>query len=318
MKRKLIGLVLGALAVAGLVVAVIVGERSPQAPEGIVFPPPPGRARLAPAIERLEVQREDARVVLERTEGNDWRVRQPVQAPADPVAVAAVLDALGRLESTNTFPAPEAGPGGLKPYGLDEPRLTVLFWAGGERTRFVVGTPGGAGEAAARRPAYVQVAGRAEIHTVAPELLELLDRPPRQFCDLRPCPHEPEEIVALSLRPRGQPKLVVNRAEEGWRVVEPPEAEASHEAVEQAVAALCDLRVLRYVDEAEPQACGLRPPALVVEATTRGGQQLALRVGAPAEDREGARYAAREGDEAIFLLDAADVARLARPLGEAP
>src|SRR5262249_52611174 len=99
-----------------------------------------------------------------------------------------------------------------------------------------------------------------------------------------------------------------------WQVAGKPDMRPNTETVNETLAALANLKLVRYaVDKgADPKLFGLATPELVLEVVTRSGPRT-LHIGAPVGGTK-QRYARiPDADRTdVFVLDEADVAKILR------
>ncbi len=89
------------------------------------------------AVTSVVVDSATGRVRLEKV-GEEWRLREPLDFPADSATVDSTLSSLAGLEADRRLPAEDAD---LSEYGLDAPVVTLtLGRAGGGETTVAVGT----------------------------------------------------------------------------------------------------------------------------------------------------------------------------------
>lgn len=90
------------------------------------------------SIDRIEIDRTDLHVVLDRTTGR-WEVVDPVSALADSITVAALVRNLGELEVESVV---STNPDRYAHYGVDSTGSTLVIRAGDDTHRFVISTQG--------------------------------------------------------------------------------------------------------------------------------------------------------------------------------
>ena len=181
----------------------------------------------AARVRKVTIGRVDAPIVLER--GDDgWRLVAPVQAPADPQEVDAIVAGL----AGGVRPEARVAEGGdLAPFGLangEEVRVDVE--GDGPIASLIVGADSGDGGTFVRLPDDERVF-RARIGGHA-----RYDRPPRTLVDHRVHPCDPAAVQRVEVL-----SGVATRAGDGWVGLD-------RDAVGQLVASICALRG----DPAEP------------------------------------------------------------------
>jgi len=236
------------------------------------------------------------RARVERRDGG-WRLVEPLDFPADAVALDAVASTLAELAPERRLEDPQP----LEVYGIAEDGRSLRFAAGGETRRLRIGraTPVGANT-------YVASDQGDDVYTVPTWRVNALDKSLSDLRDKRVLPFEQDAVVRLEARWPPDGRVVVARPaaaggdEEAaaWRLVEPLEGPAHPPAIDGLLSDLAYLRAEGFVDEPPPdEEAGLAPPAfeLVLHSRSAGdgdagdGSDAALRerrfaLGTPRED----------------------------------
>jgi hypothetical protein len=214
------------VAIAG-VALLDVGARWVLAPA-----PPPDLPTLAAfdaaQVRKITLGRVDAPIVLERAD-DGWRLTAPIEAPADPQEVDAIVGGL----AGGVHPEARVAEGGdLAPYGLaNGEEVRVDLEGDGPLASLIVGADSGDGGTFLRLPDDHRVF-RARIGGHA-----RYDRPPRTLVDHRVHPCDPAAIQRVEVAGG-----VATRAGDDW-------AGLDRDAVNQLLASICALRG----DPAEPE-----------------------------------------------------------------
>jgi len=157
---------------------------------------------------------------------------------------------------------------------------------------------------------YAQVEGSPDVVVLAQASVKLLRKGLAELRDLRPMALAPAQVRRLRLED-GARRLVLERAEGGWRLVESsepaPEGFAlDPAAVERRLTALAQARAYALAPMGtRGRASPGRPSARVVAELTEGGEAI-LAFGArdKVADREGV-YARGNADDEVYMLDPA-------------
>jgi len=307
LRRMLVLLAIGLALVVGLGVYVVVVElHSPTTEEAaardvLVFPPADDAdAGIPRRATRLEIRRGDQTTVIEKTGARTWRLRRPVDARADRSAVLAVLTDLKtlRVESSTTS-------SDLSAFGLAPPRVLASFWLGEERHQVAIGaTVPGAKRGETK--VYIRADDRGAVYVVDGALAAKLDRAFDAFRDRRVFDVGLDKASAVRITSPDR-KLLLQRREGIWHIVEPVEDFADPSAVGSLLTKLAALKAEGYVteDAADLADYGLDEPALTCELTVGDGQTMTLLVGRDVKD---SRYAKRGEEPAVFTLKEVAVA----------
>ena len=210
------------------------------------------------------------RARLVREPGGAWRLAAPLDFPADPAAVDAIVRALAELSSEAVIEDP---PEDLSPFGLDERRGKVRIWVGEQEALELwlgADTPFGGSRYVAvdRAPPRIFTVARFRTQGLAPELDDLRDRRLGRF--------DPAEVSRVSLT---SPAGLVFRAErtdlgspQAWKIVAPLETAADDRRLRRLLQDLASARATGFVDApAEGRGYGLAPPERRLEIETAAG-----------------------------------------------
>lgn len=273
-------------------------------------------------VSRLEIERGGETTLLVREpdeegglELGDWEIRKPFSARADQEVVE---DLLGELE----WLGPERRLSGLKKedgerFGFDAPRIRAWFTVGDRRVPITIGKPEPRGAGV-----YLQLDDPGSAFVVGEGVVKAFDHDPGHFHTKEL--HEGLSIYtmqSLTLRDENGERVVEKRGDDFW-LSEPFSVLAFHDAVEEVVDCLDELRARRFVSERidDPAALGLEAPvfeALLVEKepgepdgkSEAETSTLRLRLGGACEGREKESYLAVGDDGPVFCVADADLVR---------
>lgn len=249
-------------------------------------------------VERLELERNHKRIVLERKPDDEgelrgFRVLEPFQAEADEDLVDQVLGELEWLSARRTLAGLSAED--EKRFGLHAPRYRVAYAIGGARHVLEVGNEDVHGEGV-----YTRVDREARAHVVPKTLLDVLKHEPGEFRDKQQLP-DLTVAWARKLAIHQQAITTLTKEKERWWLELEPRGYADDKRVEALLNALADLRAVRYVEpEQQAQAeAALAAPSVRIEVDVvpdetredRTAKQLGLAIGGPCLGHEGERYA---------------------------
>jgi hypothetical protein len=255
----------------------------------------------ADAIEWIELRTDDGQNArLERVEAG-WRLVAPLAFPADRFAADGVASTLAELSAEATFDTPEP----LENYGLGgEPGLR---FGGGEKSlalRIGNSTPVGGN-------VYMADADGKKVFAVASWRSNALKKTVKQLRDARVLDFDRAKVNRLVIQ-GADGRIVLAKADGGWRLAEPVDARADAEAVDGLLSDLQYLRADEFVDVPPPDAeLGLVEPWLRIELGLEGeAAPLAVTVGAERADRRVVRGAR----EPVFEIATSRLESLPRKL----
>ncbi|NEP15565.1 MAG: DUF4340 domain-containing protein [Leptolyngbya sp. SIO4C1] len=120
------------------------------------------------AVQQLRIERSGETIAFEKDEAGDWRMTEPQQQPAEPAAIAYLLNIL-----TNEPAQPiSAAAADLEPFGLAEPAATLALTLTDESTySLAVGDTDFSGNSRYVRPLTAEAP--ADTETVGAETVEV-------------------------------------------------------------------------------------------------------------------------------------------------
>jgi len=268
-------------------------------------------------IQYLEIAGEglDTPVRLRLT-ASDWELTSPYQWPANPHAVARIVNELQFLEHETSFAV--AGLAdldqSLADFGLEAPALRVSFSAEPEPSADDITTLAIGAETRIGNRLYLLSADGERVHVVNRSLIDSLRLTLNQLraenCFTIPV----FEVRSLSLQNAGAANLRVRLRREGnrWSFEAPIDARADKTRTELAINGLNALRTVSFLGTPAENpdlagSAGLATPSLQVtlEGNNRRETLLLGNRTSPAEPAPGADvdyYARMEGRDAIFTV----------------
>ncbi len=234
-------------------------------------------------------------VRVERREGA-WHLTTPVDFPADAVALDAIVESLVEIKSEGVIE--DARDPSV--YGLAEDATRVRFGAGDSEHELRLGkkTPvGGNTYATADDASAVYTVESFRARSFEREFDDLRDRRPLRF------DRERVDRIEVEWKDGG---VVLERAEDGWRLREPLQERADETTVDTLLSDLSFLRAEGFVDDPPPPSeSGLDAPSYrVVLASSEGaeGEPAARHELAFGNALDGATRAARAAETALYKV----------------
>jgi hypothetical protein len=195
------------------------------------------RTGAGSARENVSIVRQDGR----------WRIASPMRAEADEEAVKRLIDSVVFAERGESLSEKDMAGLGRSPrdFGLAVPRCTVTVSTERSSDTFFVGRITAAGD-----EVYVSRAGRGGLFTVPSRMADELTRPLVEFRRRRLFTFNPSDVMGLGLKDAGEPLTRLAKADGRWRIVDPVDAPADRQMVEDIIGVLCSAQVVDYVVDA--------------------------------------------------------------------
>ncbi|HET6572981.1 MAG TPA: DUF4340 domain-containing protein [Fimbriiglobus sp.] len=254
--------------------------------------------------DRLTLTRGDRTVTFAKVAGT-WKVTQPVQADAEQTGLDELVNTLASLRADEL--AAEK-PADLKPFGLDSPEAK---WTVFEGDKEVLSLLVGSKEENGPR-AYAKLAKGDTVALLSPKLTDQLLGEYRKraiFSDL-----DASQVESVVISSAGS-NFILRKDGAGWKDPSKPTDPIDAAKVTETVAALAGLKAERFVADADAKLAlyGLEKPSRVIVVTQKGGTSKALQLGGPVGESGGKQVYAKLPDQpAVFVLSAADTAKLTR------
>jgi hypothetical protein len=178
------------------------------------------------------------RMVLEKV-GMEWRLSEPVVAPADSFAVDSLVSGLINLRKRDQIEASDS-------LGTANPRYSVELYGAGEKSyKFGVGNRSVVGN-----NLYIQVQGQKKVAVVSGDVMDQLEKPYTGFRQSRLFGTAAANIRQLEIT-RPDLRLVLQKAGNDWEVVAPQKMPAESSEVSDLTGAIGSLLAAEFVDESE-------------------------------------------------------------------
>ena len=220
--------------------------------------------------ERLRLTYPKTEFVLYQMAENDkkkWKIRAPLEADADQIAVRTLLFKLDDLKALGFIdPGPEHA-ALTKKLAKPDAKITVHV-NGTDRTVKLFQPDPASGEA------YAVTAAEAPIYRINPTMIKDLTKEAFALRDKRLLGMDLPDLATLSVKTRGEQYVLVNQNNE-WVLEDQPGEKPKQEAVDLFVSRVINLPAeLRMTEREGPLApYGLTHPAAEITATAKDGKR---------------------------------------------
>jgi hypothetical protein len=258
--------------------------RTPRTPSPVSFPDNPVR---------VEIQRPDSRIVLEKKD-DAWHVREPVDFPADKDAVNGLVESLRTLSVGDRL--------------TQRPEKHAAFEvteSSGIRVQVTGAKTGPVGLIVGKMASdythvYVRRPETPDVYLASGLRRSDLEKPVTQWRDRRVASLGAAEVIGLEVR-RKKDAFVLQKSSETWTINGKP---ADNQRVDPVISQLRTLSADEFVDPPASQdlkAWGLEPPseALVIRLAQGDPQELRLGKKDPKSERV---IVQRAGEDTLFWV----------------
>ena len=245
------------------------------------------------AVTSIEIEGGSGRVRLEKI-GEEWRLREPLDYPADTSKVSSTLTSLANLETDRRLGADDLDPAA---YGLDEPDLSVeMRTAEDEVIRLVIGDEMPLGSKRALR-----LGEGGEIVLASGWFVNDLDREVDEWRSREVVDVSADQVASIDIG-AGADHIKAVRVNDEWKLLRPLEDLADPDHLGALFSDLDSLRIEEFLDdEASPAELGLDAPEYeILLVRSDGHEPLRLDLGITREGEAGTEVACRRGDSEYF------------------
>jgi len=241
----------------------------------------------------LVIDRAEGRVRLEK-HGEEWRLQEPLDFPADSSVVSSTLGSLANLTADRRLAPDEVN---STDYGLEEPLAEVtLRMADGSERVVAVGDELPLGSKRALRVDGGDGVTIASGWFVSDLEREIDDWRSREVVEIL------ENDVASIDIDSGADSIRAVRLEDKWQLLRPLDDMAGGDHLRSLISDLASMRIGAFLDDGvDPRELGLDLPEYEITIVrTDGGQPLRLDLGVTREGDSGTEVACRRGDGEYF------------------
>ena len=254
------------------------------------------RAFDTETVASMVIDSADGRVRLEKV-GSEWRLREPLDFPADSLTVDSTLNSLAGIEADRRLGADGVD---LAEYGLDAPVATVVLGrADGGETTLAVGTELPLGQKRA-----LQIEGSDEIVISSGWFASDLQREIDDWRSRDVVNLASEQIASIDIG-AGTDTIRAVRLGDEWQLLSPVEDLADKDHLQGLISDLASLRIEEFLDDrADTAELGLQVPDYEITVVrSDGGEPVRLDFGAVREGEGGTEVACRRGDGEYFWVN---------------
>jgi hypothetical protein len=185
-------------------------------------------------VKKLTITPADGKKIIFVRDQMNWKITEPIAAPAEAGTVNTLLDELVAMQSTNTTEVSDGS-------GLKSPRYVVDLDADGKVTTVSIGDKSTVGDRL-----YVQVKGNPKADLVSSSLLQSLDKPLEEFRDKQLITLAMPQVKYVAIQqPSG--KLEASEIDGKWQVTSPTTMPGDEAAITDLIGEITRLRATEFV-----------------------------------------------------------------------
>jgi hypothetical protein len=250
----------------------------------------------ADKIEEISLKSESGERTRLQKSGTEWKIVAPAGAPPDSNEISSVASGIASLEMDSVI---DENPPDLKEFGLAQPRIEVMFKAGGKEQTLLIGqkTPPGT-------DLYAKRAGETKVFLIPGHLESTFNKTTFDLRDKSVVKVDRDKLDVLEFTAGDKTSRFVKPSGE-WQIAAPVQARADFSAIEGIVSRLSGLQMKSVVDATDaPQADAKKyafdKPAATIKLGS-GSSQATLVIGGPAG--EGTVYARDLSRPAVVTIE---------------
>jgi len=261
--------------------------------------PPPTLVKFdSKDVTAIDLKYPGSEVALAR-DGGGWQLVKPLKAKADSTTVTTLINAVAACQIKETL---EEHPTDLAPFGLKQPRATVVVTVKGKGAlpAIEVGkkTPVGYSD-------YVRVGANPAVMLVADSFSSDVIKTANDFRDRDLMNFNVGQVQQFTIDRASGEQLELARSGDKWQILKPARYEADQTTVQSALGALAELKVADFIvdNPTDLAEYGLDKPRFTITVYTgKQGEAHELKFGKDEIGGKDGIYVQGAGNPAIFTI----------------
>ena len=298
-------IILAAVVIAVLAYIMLIERRRPTSEDARSEAEKVLRGFEQDQVAAIVIDREAERVRLEKID-EEWRLREPLDFPADSSVVSSTLGSLANLSADRRLAAEDVDPAD---YGLEEPVavITLRMADGTERVIEV------SNELPLGSKRALRLDGGDEVIIAAGWFVSDLEREVDDWRSRDVVELLEDDVASIDIE-SGPDSIRAVRLEDRWQLLRPLADMADGDHLGTLISELSSMRIAEFLDDsADPAELGLDLPEYEITVIrTDGGDPLRLDLGATREGDAGTEVACRRGDREFFWASERVLTRLSK------
>ncbi len=260
-------------------------------------------------INRIELIKGGTGITLESTDGETWRMIEPLQLRADRAEVAEILSQFEFMRKVGTIKRSETANFNLKEYGLDTPGVVVNLWlkkgtvvggTAGDVTKYTVSI--GDKLAAGQSTVYISVGEEEDVFVISAKFLEKIDKEINDLRNKWAFEFDKFEVERVRIESETNAPVVCSKADQLWWITQPIADRGDTERIKDILNELKNLKINKedFVSDSQEDIVnyGLDKPRFTISIGTASNVQT-LHLGHSLDER---LYAKLDGESSIFFV----------------
>lgn len=262
---------LGALVLLGALIGAFFYVRSRPEPGTVTMHARPVPVVLADKIDKIQViSPGDKKVVLQRKEGETFRIAEPIDYPADSYSVKQILDRIAKLDFGAIVTDKPDRFGEFEVDDAKGAKVTVYGKDGKVLADFIVGK-------ISNGATMIRGAGKNEVFGALGSLKFIFSKDLKNWRDKSILDFKKEDVTRID----AGPVAVSTTDQKAWKVeASPIKIDALDDGVPNGiVSSLTSLKAADFADEKKPAEVGLDPAKQTIVVTLKDGSKKTLLCG---------------------------------------
>ncbi len=261
-------------------------------------------------INKIELKKGDIDIVLESTDGESWRMLEPLQLRADKAEVTEILSQFEFMSKVGTIKKSETANFSLNQYGLETPEIVVNLWL--KKGTIVGGTAGdvtkytvkiGDKLAAGQSTVYISVGEDEDVYVISAKFLEKVDKEINDLRNKWAFEFDKFDVERVRIESGTNEPIVCSKAEQLWWITQPIADRGDTERIKEILKELKDLNINKedFVSDSKEDIVnyGLDKPRFTISIGTTDNVQT-LHLGHSLDEKI---YAKLDGESSIFYVN---------------
>jgi hypothetical protein len=258
-------------------------------------------------VQKLELAKGDATIVVERVDPDHWRITAPASYPADPAEMRALLASIRGLR-VDDFVSDEPTPD-VKKFGLDQPQLRVSVWSGKDRAQKTLLLGAFKDDDKNKKSIYAKRAELPAVVTLPDYALKNVDKTLTTLRDKTVVAFAKDQAAKVAVTRKDGNGFTLLKRDGAWHVEEPGEGTERGPTITHFIDDVASFKGTDIAAEGSGVSLGqygLATPDLTVVVSDADGKPLATLIGArgpqPAADPNAIAYVAPGGGDVVYSV----------------